>query len=577
MARGGSFKARLKANTKIKVRMNIPQEMKDVIKGKNTSKGKDSLEAEINKAVSKAVKESGLMKKATAVLNKEIAKKSGEESCAKKRRTPSKQKGPLVTTKHIDWKKSKKASGPVSATMNLGVTSSKAKDRVWAAAKLFYQIIANTPLDEDYEYTRKPKKSKEIKEKKAFKFVKGEDGLMKVVPVAVAKPVYKALHKADDKVTRNNWVLKITTRGGSCELHSGSLGINFDQPSDTGWTAVADQIRAQTGRFIPLTVDIENKDPYIDVLEYGRYNSTSTEKHQGAMYQHGTVGGYSVQAPRGIMRVAASQLNNLQLDADRESGGAITDSMLSAIPKVTLKLNSDNLADYSPVNEAIENAARTAEESGEFISERQMGELFMSDKPTVDLVIKRSQRAAKAANTRAFNKQVGTDAVAEALFKEVQKQSKVISRRERAENRALKEISGNQMSAVRAAGRLGANLDREVERELKIILKSQKTSVAKAVAEKKPPKTDKAIAIKENYYLFEIPGKDFAIIVEDDGEMYRYALDDAKYANYGKKEDFKKNIKFMKDEAFLKALKGVLTEEELYSADEQSLIKLTED
>ena len=554
MARGGSFKARLKANTKIKIRMNIPQEMKDVIKGKNTSKGKDSLEAEINKAVSKAVKESGLMKKATAVLNKEIAKKSGEESRSKKRRTPSKQKGPLVTTKHIDWKNSKKKSGPVSATMNLGVTSSRAKDRV-----------------------RKPKKSKEIKEKKAFKFVKGEDGLMKVVPVAVAKPVYKALHKADDKVTRNNWVLKITTRGGSCELHSGSLGINFDQPSDTGWTAVADQIRAQTGRFIPLTVDIENKDPYIDVLEYGRYNSTSTEKHQGAMYQHGTVGGYSVQAPRGIMRVAASQLNNLQLDADRESGGAITDSMLSAIPKVTLKLNSDNLADYSPVNEVIENAARTAEESGEFISERQMGEFFMSDKPTVDLVIKRSQRAAKAANTRAFNKQVGTDAVAEALFKEVQKQSKVISRRERAENRALKEISGNQMSAVRAAGRLGASLDREVERELKIILKSQKTSVAKAVAEKKPPKADKAIAIKENYYLFEIPGKDFAIIVEDDGEMYRYALDDAKYANYGKKEDFKKNIKFMKDEAFLKALKGVLTEEELYSADEQSLIKLTED
>lgn len=570
MARGGSFKARLRANTKIKLRMNIPQEMKDVIKGK--PKGKGKLESEFTKAASEAVKESGLMKKATALLNKEIAERNKDR--LKKRRTVSKPSGPLVTTKHIDWKNSKKASGPVSATMNLGVTSSRAKDRVWAAAKLFYQIISNTPVDEDYEYTRQPKKSKEIKDKKAFKFMKGEDGLMKVVPVDVAKPATKAFHKADDKVTRNNWVLKITTTRGVSEFRSSSLGLNFDQPSDTGWTAVADQIRAVTGRYKPTDVEITNNDPYIDVLEYGRYNSTSKEKHQGAKYQHGTVGGYSVQAPRGIMRVAASQLNNLQLEADRDNKGVISDSMLSAIPRVTLKLNSDNLTDYAPVNETVENAARTAEENGEFISEREMGEIFMGDKPTVDLVIKRSQRAAKAANTRAFKKQTGTDAVAEALFREVQKTSKVISRRERAENRALKEIYGNQMSAVKAAGKLGTNLDREIEKELKVILKSQKTSVAKVVAEKKPPKAEKASVIKENYYLFEIPGKDFAIIVEDDGEMYRYALDDEKYANYGKKEDFKKNVKFMKDEAFLKALKGKLTEEELYSADEETLINL---
>jgi|GEM_PF-6705433 len=569
---------RLRKQASIKVNVNMTPEMQGLLKGKLPGKGKESpVSKAVEQGMAEAVKKSNVAKLASNAVNKairDIVKKG-----SRKRSGESTPKGPLVTTKHIDWKKSKKASGPVSATMNLGVTSSKAKDRVWAAAKLFYQIVANTPLDEDYEYTRQPKKksSKEIREKKAFKFVRGEDGLMKVVPVDVVKPAYKAFHKADEHVTRNNWILKLTTTRGMTEFKSGSLGINFDQPSDSGWTAVADQIRAVTGRYKPTDVEIVNNDPYIDVLEYGRYNSTSTEKHQGAMYQHGTVGGYSVQAPRGIMRVAASQLNNLQLDADRDNKGVISDSMLSAIPKVTLKLNSDNLADYAPVDEVVKNAARTAEENGEFISERQMGEIFMSDKPTVDVVIKKSEKAAKASNRYRFKKQTNTDKVAEALFKEVQKVSKVISRRERAENRALKEIWSDQMTAVRAAGKLESGLDKEIENELKIILKSQKTSVSKAVKEKKPPKPAETNVIKENYYLFEIPNKDFAIIVEDNGEMYRYALDDAKYASYGKKEDFKKNIKFMKDEVFLKALKGMLTEEELYSADEESLIKLTED
>ena len=515
MAKGGKFGARLRASKEIKIRLNIPKKLKDLIRGK--SGNKEKLEAECEKAMSEAVKEAGIVKITADALNNEIAKLKGKTQKTK-RRTTAKPQGPLVTTKHIDWKNAKKASGPVSATMNLGVTSGRAKDRVWAAAKLFYQIVANTPVDEDYEYTRQPKKSKEIKEKKAFRFVKGEDGLMKVVPVDVVKPAYKAQHKADDKVTRNNWVLKITTKKPFCELHSGSLGINFDQPSDTGWTAIADLIRARIGRYIPVTVDIENKDPYIDVLEYGRYNSTSKEKHQGAKYQHGTVSGYSVQAPRGIMRVAASQLNNLQLEAnkDKDNKGVISEEMLSAIPKVTLKLNSDNLEDYAPVNEAVEESVRTAETNGEFVSERQIGEMFMSDKPSVDVVIKRSERAAKSANTRAFKKQTSTAAFAEALFKEVQKAAKVVSRQEQAENRALKEILKNQMSAAKAAGKLGSGLDKEVEKELKIMLKSQKTKISKTVNEKpvvkeKDTRREKVKPIEGTLFMVQVPdwiGKD---------------------------------------------------------------------
>lgn len=439
--------------------------------------------------------------------NKKLASKKKEK---KPRRFFSKKKtGPLVTTKHVDWKKA--ASGPVSANMNLGVTSGNAKDRVWAAAKLFYQIVVNTPLDENYEYTKQPKKksSKEIKDKKAFKFIKDENGLMKVVPVDVVKPVKKSFHVADGNVTRNNWVLKVTTTKGTAEIRSGSLGINFDQPSDTGWKAVADRIKAEIGRFKPKDVEIVNEDPYIDVLEYGRYGkhgpSTTSERREGPKYLHGTVSGYSVQAPRGIMRVAASQLNNLQLEADKESKGVISDSMLSSIPVVTLELNADNLKDYTPVNKSVSDIVKDFEEREEFVTERQIGEAFMNDKPTVDVVVKRSERNAKAVNKRMFEKQISSKEVAEALFREIQRASKVISRQERAENRALKEIWGNQMSAVKAAGKLGSKFDKEIEKELNVILKSKKTNVVKKIQEK--PVQDK----KDKKDVQPIEGTLFAV------------------------------------------------------------------
>lgn len=560
MAKGGKFGARLRASKEIKIRLNIPKKLKDLIRGK--SGNKEKLEAECEKAMSEAVKEAGIVKITTDALNNEIAKLKGKTQKTK-RRTTTKPQGPLVTTKHIDWKKAKKASGPVSATMNLGVTSSKAKDRVWAAAKLFYQIVANTPLDEDYEYTRQPKKksSKEIREKKAFKFVRGEDGLMKVVPVDVVKPTYKAFHKADEHVTRNNWILKLTTTRGTTEFKSGSLGINFDQPSDSGWTAVADQIRAVTGRYKPTDVEIVNNDPYIDVLEYGRYNSTSTEKHQGAMYQHGTVGGYSVQAPRGIMRVAASQLNNLQLDADRDNKGVISDSMLSAIPKVTLKLNSDNLADYAPVDEVVENAARTAEENGEFISERQMGEIFMSDKPTVDVVIKKSEKAAKASNRYRFKKQEkeAKEALAKLIEAELKKNERRISQMAKqiaadARKERRRVSVGEFNRGLRGAEESFFNAEKITEQRegFTVTMKSPKTNISKDVQEKsaaKPSKYAITDLVRQTYFLLMIETNTDVVrlIVKDENGKQTFALYNNEFDNYQGEELLKHvmSLKFM--------------------------------
>lgn len=545
---------RLRRQASIKVNVNMTPEMQGLLKGKLPGKGKENpVSKAVEQGMAEAVKKSNVAKLASDAANEAISKELGKAK-AKKAPVKRKPKGPFVTTQHVDW--DEKSSGPVSATMNLGVTSSRAKDRVWAAAKLFYQIVANTPLDEDYEYTRQPKKksSKEIREKKAFKFIRGEDGLMKVVPVDVVKPAYKAFHKADEHVTRNNWILKLTTIRGTTEFKSGSLGINFDQPSDSGWTAVADQIRAVTGRYKPTGVEIVNNDPYIDVLEYGRYNSTSTEKHQGAMYQHGTVGGYSVQAPRGIMRVAASQLNNLQLDADRDNKGVISDGMLSAIPKVTLKLNSDNLADYAPVDEVVENAARTAEENGEFISERQMGEIFMNDKPTVDVVVKRSERNAKAVNKRMFEKQISSKEVAEALFREIQRASKVISRQERAITRAAKAKVKHDTKVWNATDKAYDN----IASYFKASIKSPKTNISKNMQEKSAAKPSEYVVpdeIRQSYFFMDIKlsNTDTAKFVVKKGEQDTFAEYTGNLSSlHG--EDLVKRIKQLKFKSLQKTI-----------------------
>ncbi|MBO6130973.1 MAG: hypothetical protein J6P28_03295 [Treponema sp.] len=558
---------RLRRQASIKVNVNMTPEMQGLLKGKLPGKGKENpVSKAVEQGMAEAVKKSNVAKLASDAANKAISKELGKAK-AKKAPVKRKPKGPFVTTQHVDW--DEKSSGPVSATMNLGVTSSRAKDRVWAAAKLFYQVVANTPLDEDYEYTRQPKKksSKEIREKKAFKFVRGEDGLMKVVPVDVVKPAYKAFHKADEHVTRNNWILKLTTTRGTTEFKSGSLGINFDQPSDSGWTAVADQIRAVTGRYKPTDVEIVNNDPYIDVLEYGRYNSTSTEKHQGAMYQHGTVGGYSVQAPRGIMRVAASQLNNLQLDADRDNKGVISDGMLSAIPKVTLKLNSDNLADYAPVDEVVENAVRTEEENGEFISERQMGEIFMSNKPTVDVVIKKSEKAAKASNRYRFKKQEqeAKEALTKLIEAELKKNERRISQMAKqiaadARKERRRVSVGEFNRGLRGAEESFFNAEKITEQRegFTVTMKSPKTNISKNMQEKSAAKPSEYVVpdeIRQSYFFMDIKlsNTDTAKFVVKKGEQDTFAEYTGNLSSlHG--EDLVKRIKQLKFKSLQKTI-----------------------
>lgn len=504
------------------------------------------------------IKKGGLRRKCVEALNKEASAdiKKRIATAKSKKKITQKSNGPLVTTKRVEWGRVNKAGVEKTynaASANLDINAIKGKKtRLWAAAKLFYQIVANTPVDEDYEYSRTPDLSREYR-KNAFKLITGKDGKVSVTKVNTVSLQSPKVHKKDENVTRDNWVLKIkaetkATRTKEAEvktveLKSGSLGIDFDQPSDTGWEAVADRIIKEVGKLEPTFVEITNNDPYIDVLEYGRYgktSSTSKEQHKGSKYYHGTVGGYSVQAPRGIMRVAASQLNNLQLDrktGERKSGQVSLTKRTLNLPRVTLAVNTDagNGDSYSDVYDDIERYAEEFEREGKFVSERQLGEAFEKGLSTVEANIKEFNKRARALNTRRFNKAVKSGDTAKALEAAVKQQAERIERKQRAEaNKTRKQAAHYWKEMNDALKEAGSFI---------VLISSPKTKVRKT-AEEKPAEKEKfeiTDEIKETYFL---------LFVETDTDVVKFLvkMDNGKYlfAKYKDEYDRYTNEKLLK-------------------------------
>ena len=491
------------------------------------------------------IKKGGLRRRCVEALNKEASAdiKKRIATAKSKKKITQKSNGPLVTTKRVEWGRVNKAGEEKTynaASANLDINAIKGKKtRIWVAAKLFYQIVANTPVDEDYKYSRTPNLNKEYK-KKAFKLTTGKDGKISVAKVNTVGLQSPKVHKKDNNVTRDNWLLKVTTKNGTIELKSGSLGIDFDQPSDTGWEAVAEKIFTATGKAEPTSIEIINTDPYIDVLEYGLYGTTSKEQHKGNKYYHGTVGGYSVQAPRGIMRVAASQLNNLQLDrktGERKSGQISLTKRTLSLPRVTLAVNTDagNGDSYSDVYNDIERYAEEFEREGKFVSERQLGEAFEKGLSTVEANIKDFNKRARALNTRRFNKAVKSGDTAKALEAAVTQQAERIERKQRAEaNKTRKQAAHYWKEMNDALKEAGSFI---------VLISSPKTKVRKT-AEEKPAEKEKVEItdeIKETYFL---------LFVETDTDVVKFLvkMDNGKYlfAKYKDEYDRYTNEKLLK-------------------------------
>ena len=513
------------------IKVKAPKEFTEIVTDKKSGKKSGLLNACAN-ALAEGIEKSNLKEQVRQAAGKAISAelkekgKEAEKRLEALRASKPKNNKNLVFTKHIEWDEHHK-SGPVSANIDTGAMKQKKgeKTRVNTAAKLFYEIVSKTPVDEDYDYTRPAKNN--VYGKKFFKLEKNKNGKMQVVRADRFRGDSLAHHKADTNVTRNNWVLKLTTNHGTVELKAAECGVDFSFGSEIGWIEIASLIRERIGRYKLQFVEVENKDPYIDVLEYGRYGTTSTERHKGDKYDHGTVSGYSVQAPRGIMRVAASQLNNLQLEAENEGSGVISEKQLEAMPKITLQLNSDNNEAY---NKSIVENEEYIKKLQWFMDEIKKSNLSMNESDwsiefliglkTAEVNVRDSKEAAKSRNDIYFKMQEkeANKALAEAIEKEIKKQERRISQMAKqiaadARKERRRVSVGEFNRGLRGAEESFFNAEKITEQRegFTVTMKSPKTNISKNMQEKSVAKVNKyAITdlVRQTYFMIMIPFAD---------------------------------------------------------------------
>lgn len=173
-------------------------------------------------------------------------------------------------------------------------------------ALTFFRLVARTPIDEDYYYHFY--EIKELKHKG-----KTRDSYTKEI---VRK------HTKDDSVARDDWECLINLESGK-ELkittqNLEALGLNFENEHDNN------SIRTLTSYLIkqsggePYThFQFINLNEHFEYLEFGlyysngKYASENTKyAHKGEKRFHGSINEYSVQAPRGIVRLTAQEFSS---------------------------------------------------------------------------------------------------------------------------------------------------------------------------------------------------------------------------------------------------------------------------
>jgi hypothetical protein len=328
------------------------------------------------------------------------------------RELPSRASKPAapVTISHGDWTAVKPGN---TAKTNFSTTEENSGLRLFGhfsaeikyLAMLFYEIVSKTPVDEDYDYVS----YKPYSPKKDFKFQRIEGEKSTLLPVSLGKVSIRT-HKADSITARDHWILTITwgnekktwTDGFSAK----ELCSDYDDRKPGNWELVKESLfnHGRDASFIE-SAEITNDVPYIDVLEYGMYKGHSKDRHTGKGpygYEHGaTEAGYSVQAPRGIMRVASAQMNVMA--AGYNTGSPVPEDVVYnkpvAIHGGTIIRHSNN--DPSFGNEGLPDAAgreengyarqgdlldRIIEETinnyearGEALTEREIGEAIVKN------------------------------------------------------------------------------------------------------------------------------------------------------------------------------------------------------
>ena len=197
----------------------------------------------------------------------------------------------------------KKAVSPVFSD---DVTSMDAEQKYMYAATIFFRLVARTPYDESYMMSRQaPDRAR-----KGFTY--GTDP-------ETGKRVIKSTtryfqHEPDDDVVREDWNIEINNVDGSSIVMNMKDfgGVSFENVTGAGWKSVESVMKKANGGKEIKNINTFNMNPRCTQLEFGRYLTSNTEEvHKGSHRFHGVHNGYSVQAPRGFVRVTQMESSHV--------------------------------------------------------------------------------------------------------------------------------------------------------------------------------------------------------------------------------------------------------------------------
>lgn len=154
--------------------------------------------------------------------------------------------------------------------------------KIYIAATFFQWVVSRTPVDEEYLLP---------------------DG---------------TVHEPDDDSVRDEWFMAY----GRLTICSADFPGCFDTFNDqSAISRIADTLQRgiTTSRNI-RTFRVYNTNPRFSELEYGEYRFTSGAIKAGPKRRHGVQGGFSVQAPRGMLRLTEAELGWISSSAKNRRG-----------------------------------------------------------------------------------------------------------------------------------------------------------------------------------------------------------------------------------------------------------------
>lgn len=200
-----------------------------------------------------------------------------------------------------------------------------------AAAAFFQMLVSNTPKDEDYTYEYEYEYVKVKRVKKYIKHehdISHEGGKRKSVKVNILKDLDELrdeyvstiqtvkktrtmTHEADDSYVRDDWVFRFKNK----TFKSGDKMFDglFDKKNDKqAIMKIANIFYKETAnsKVKSNSFTYDNTNPRWEMLEYGYYASNSKARIGTPYgYKHGVVDNFSVQAPKGFVRLVEAKWN----------------------------------------------------------------------------------------------------------------------------------------------------------------------------------------------------------------------------------------------------------------------------